>query len=54
MPSLKTILWVLFWIFVVWFIVTNPAGAATAAHGIGHLFTRLATGISAFLSSFHG
>jgi len=51
MPRLSTVLWWLFIGFIVWMIVVNPSGAAVIAHGIGHLFTRAANGVSAFLTS---
>jgi hypothetical protein len=54
MPSGRTILWFLFWAFLIWWVISNPAGAAHAVHAIGHLFTRVAAGLSSFFSSLGG
>lgn len=51
MPRLSTIVWWAFLIFVAWFIVTSPHAAAQAVHGIGHLFTQAAHGVSAFITN---
>jgi len=48
MPRLSTVLWWLFIAFIIWFILTQPAGAANLAHSIGHLFTRAANGLASF------
>jgi len=50
-PRFSSIAWGLFWIFLIWFIVTSPHAAAQAAHNIGHLFTQAANGVSSFLTS---
>lgn len=54
MPRLSTVLWWLAIGFVVYWVVTNPAGAAHAVHAIGHLFTEAARGLSAFFSNLSG
>jgi hypothetical protein len=51
MPRLSTILWWLFFGFIAYWVVTNPAGAAAAVHGIGHFLAGAARGLTAFLSS---
>ena len=45
---LKKIGWWTFWAFVVYFVVTNPQGAANLANGIGHWFTHAAGSASQF------
>jgi len=51
MPSLRTVIGWLAVLFIIWWIVTNPSGAANAAHAVGHLFTQAANGLSSFLTS---
>jgi hypothetical protein len=54
MPSGRTIFWWLLIGFLAYWVITNPAGAAHAAHAIGHLFTQAAHGLSAFFSNLSG
>lgn len=49
--SMRTILWWLFWLFLAWFVITQPANAAHAVHHIGAFFTRAANGISSFFAN---
>ena len=51
MPRMSTILWLLFWGFIIWWIVSNPAGAAHTVHNLGSGLSRAAHGVSTFLSS---
>jgi hypothetical protein len=51
MPRLSTILWLLFWGFIAWFIIKNPAGAAHTVNHIGSGLSSAASGVSTFLSS---
>lgn len=47
----RQILLYLFIAFVIWWVIQQPTNAAHLVHNIGTLLTRLANGLSHFVSS---
>lgn len=49
-PPLRTIIWWIFWIFLIWWIANNPDQAGNLIHNFVGFVNKLATGMSKLLN----